>query len=167
MQGAAVQATNTQGTAFMRRAIELARTGSSAGHGGPFGCVIVKDGVIIGEAYNQVLATKDPTAHGEMVAIRAAAKHLGTHDLSGCEVYNISVPCPMCMAAMYWARVSRVYYCCKPADSEAIGFDNAEIDRQLALPLEQRSLPAVEMPELYPEAWAAYADWANAAGKLY
>jgi tRNA(Arg) A34 adenosine deaminase TadA len=150
---------------FMRRAIELARTGSAAGHGGPFGCVIVKDGAIIGEGHNQVLHAADPTAHGEMVAIRAAAKALGTHDLSGCEVYNISVPCPMCMAAMYWARVARIHYCCKPADAQAIGFDNLEIDRQLAKPLHERSLEAVEMPELYPEARGAYDEWARAKGK--
>ena len=152
---------------FMRRAIALAREGSSAGHGGPFGCVIVKDGVVIGAGYNQVLSAKDPTAHGEIVALRAAAAHLGTHDLSGCEVYNISIPCPMCMAAMYWARVARIHYCCTPADAEAIGFGNAEIDRQLAKPLAERSLAAVAMPELYPEAVAVYQDWAKAAGRLY
>jgi tRNA(Arg) A34 adenosine deaminase TadA len=151
---------------FMRRAIELARTGSAAGHGGPFGCVVVKDGVIVGEGYNQVLRDTDPTAHGEMVALRSAARHLGNHDLSGCDVYNISVPCPMCMAAMYWARVSRIHYCCTSADAEAIGFDNAELDRQLAKPLDQRSLPMVAMPELYPQAWAAYEAWAKQAGRL-
>ena len=150
----------------MRRAIELARAGSAAGHGGPFGCVVVKDGAIVGEGYNQVLLTADPTAHGEIIAIRAAGKTLGTHDLSGCEVYNISVPCPMCMAAMYWARVSRIHYCCKPDDAQAIGFDNLAIDRQLAKPLHERSLPAVEMPELYPEAWNVYATWARSQGKM-
>ena len=158
---------NDRGANFMRRAIELARTGSAAGHGGPFGCVIVKDGVIVGEGHNQVLRLADPTAHGEMVAIRAAARHLGTHDLSGCEVYNISVPCPMCMAAMYWARVSRIHYCCKPADAQAIGFDNLEIDRQMAKPLNERSIEAVEMPELHAEAWGAYEEWGRARGKLY
>jgi tRNA(Arg) A34 adenosine deaminase TadA len=151
---------------FMHRAIELAHIGSSAGHGGPFGCVVVKDGVIVGEGYNQVLSSADPTAHGEMVALRDAAKSLGTHDLSGCEVYNISLPCPMCMAAMYWARVSKIYYCCKPADAAAIGFDNAEIDRQLAKPLGERSLVAQEIPELYPKAWAAYESWARKAGRI-
>lgn len=151
---------------FMRRAIELARIGSGAGHGGPFGCVVVKDGMIVGEGYNQVVSSADPTAHGEMVALRDAARRLATHDLSGCEVYNISVPCPMCMAAMYWARVSKIYYCCKPADAEAIGFDNAEIDRQLAKPMHARSLPAEEMPHLHSEAWSVYETWARRAGRI-
>lgn len=151
---------------YMRRAIELAHIGSNAGHGGPFGCVVVKDGAIIGEGYNQVLTSADPTAHGEIVALRNAARHLGTHDLSGCEVYNISIPCPMCMAAMYWARISKIYYCCKPKDAEAIGFDNAEIDRQLAKPLHERSIAAQEMPGLYPEAWAIYEDWARKTGRI-
>lgn len=156
-----------QGPDFMRRALALAREGSAAGHGGPFGCVIVKDGVIVGEGYNQVLRNADPTAHGEIIALRAAGQKLGTHDLAGCEVYNISIPCPMCMAAMYWARVSRVHYCCKPADAQAIGFDNLEIDRQLAKPVHERSLPMLEMADLYPEAWDVYATWAKAKGKLY
>ncbi|MFS2035554.1 nucleoside deaminase [Polaromonas sp. CT11-55] len=151
---------------YMRRAIELARSGSAAGHGGPFGCVIVKDDVIVGESCNRVVSSTDPTAHGEIMAIRAAAKQLGSHDLSGCEVYNISVPCPMCMAAMYWARISKIYYCCKPEDAETIGFDNAEIDRQLARPLHERSIPAQEMPQLHPEAWAVYEEWARRAGRI-
>ncbi len=149
----------------MRRAIELGRAGGAAGHGGPFGCVIVKDGVIVGEGHNQVLHSGDPTAHGEIVAIRAAAKALGTHNLSGCEVYNMSVPCPMCMAAMFWARVSRLYYSCKPEDAQAIGFDNVEIYRQMALPINERSLPMVELPELYPEVWATWSDWAKSERK--
>src|SRR5665213_570750 len=148
---------------FMRRALELARSGSAAGHGGPFGCVVVKDGSIVGEGYNRVLSSADPTAHGEMVALRDAAARLRSHDLSGCEVYNISVPCPMCMAAMYWARVSKLYYCCKPEDAEAIGFDNAEVDRQLAMPLHARSLAAEEMPHLYEEALSVYEGWAHQA----
>lgn len=156
----------TQQDEFMRRAIELARSGSAAGHGGPFGCVVVKDGVIIGEGYNQVLSSADPTAHGEIVALRDAARRLRSHDLSGCQVYNISVPCPMCMAAMYWARISKIHYCCKPEDAEAIGFDNAEIDRQLAKPLHERSITAEEMPQLYAEAWATYEDWARRAGRI-
>ena len=150
----------------MRRAIDLARIGSTGGHGGPFGCVVVKDGVIVGEGYNQVISARDPTAHGEIIALRGAAQKLGTHDLSGCEVYNISVPCPMCMAAMFWARVASVHYCCTSADAEAIGFDNAEIDRQLARPLAERSVRFESMPELYGEARAAYEDWARKAGRI-
>lgn len=167
MSAAMSAPSDNDGAVYMRRASSMARTGSAAGHGGPFGCVIVKDGVIVGEGHNQVLHTGDPTAHGEIIAIRAAARYLGTHDLSGCEVYNISVPCPMCMAAMYWARVSRIHYCCKPADAQAIGFDNLEIDLQLAKPLHERSIEAVEMPALYAEARGAYEEFGRAKGKLY
>lgn len=152
---------------YMAHAIELARTGSAAGHGGPFGCVVVKEGRIVGEGFNQVLSAKDPTAHGEMVALRHAARELGTHDLRGCTVYNISVPCPMCLAAMYWARVDSVYFCCMPADAVAIGFDNAEIAQQLARPIEQQALPLRRIPELYPRARGVYDAWAQARGVRY
>jgi tRNA(Arg) A34 adenosine deaminase TadA len=151
----------------MRRAIALAREGSAAGHGGPFGCVIVKDGAIVGEGYNQVLSSRDPTAHGEMVAIRAAAQRLGTHDLGGCEMYNINVPCPMCMAATFWARIGKLYYVCKPEDAAAIGFDNVRIDRELALPLAERELASQEMPDLYAEARAVYDAWFAARRRSY
>jgi guanine deaminase len=152
---------------FMARAIQLAHEGSGAGHGGPFGCVVVKDGRIVGEGYNQVLSAKDPTAHGEMVALRSAAAALATHDLRGCTVYNISVPCPMCLAAMYWARVDQVYFCCTPDDAAAIGFDNAEIARQLAKPIASQSLPLHRLPGLYPQARAVYDDFAAARGTRY
>lgn len=152
---------------FMLRAIELARLGSASGHGGPFGCVVVRDGEIVGEGFNQVLSAKDPTAHGEMVALREAAAHLGSHDLSDCIVYNISVPCPMCLSAIYWARVKAVYYCCKPEDARDIGFDNAEIAAQLTKPIEQQSLPLIELPAHYPSARAVYDNWSKNAGKRY
>jgi tRNA(Arg) A34 adenosine deaminase TadA len=137
---------------FMERAIELARQSQ----GGPFGCVIVKDGEIVGEGYTRVFQDCDPTAHGEMVALRAAARRLGSPDLSGCEVYNISVSCPMCMAALYWARVDKLYYCCVPQDAADIGFDNLSLALELAKPLEQRTLSTEQMMELRPAALAAY-----------
>ena len=146
----------------MRRAIELARQGTA----GPFGCVIVKDGEIVGEGYARVFEAKDPTAHGEIVAIRAAAQRLGTHDLSGCELYNISVPCPMCIAALYWARISKLYYCCVPEDADACGFDNITLARQLEKPLHQRSMPAEQMVELRPDALSAYAEYVQRAGRI-
>ena len=145
---------------FMRRAIELARQGTA----GPFGCVIVKDGVIVGEGYARVFETRDPTAHGEIVAIRAAAQRLGTHDLSGCELYNISVPCPMCSAAAYWARISKLYYCCVPEDAAAYGFDNVMLARELAKPVHERSMPAERIAELRDEALSAYAEYVRRAG---
>ena len=141
---------------FMGRAIALAQRGAEGGHGGPFGCVVVKDGEIVGEGFNQVLSTGDPTAHGEMVALRQAAMTLGTHDLSDCVVYNISVPCPMCLSAMYWGRVKAVYYCCTPEDAEDIGFNNTKIAKEICLPLHDRSLPLIEIPSLYPTARAVY-----------
>jgi tRNA(Arg) A34 adenosine deaminase TadA len=141
---------------FMRRAIELARHATDSGSGGPFGCVIVKDGVVVAEGFNQVRLTKDPTAHGEMVGLRAAASKLGTADLSGCEIYNISIPCPMCLAALYWAKIDKVYYCCLPADAEAIGFGNVTIARHLQQPIENQPIKSERIEELYDDALAAY-----------
>jgi guanine deaminase len=143
---------------FMRRAIELARHATNSGSGGPFGCVIVKDGVVVAEGFNQVRLTQDPTAHGEMVGLRAAASKLGTADLSGCEIYNISIPCPMCLAALYWAKIDKVYYCCLPADADAIGFDNVTIARHLQQPIENQPIRSERIEELYDEALAAYHD---------
>lgn len=146
----------------MERAIELARQGSA----GPFGCVIVKDGRVVGEGYARVFEDCDPTAHGEMVALRAAAKTLGTHDLSGCEVYNIAVSCPMCMAALYWARVARLYYCCVPEDAAALGFANLDLERELRKPLGERQLAAEQLGALRPAALAAYRDYVNRPGAI-
>jgi tRNA(Arg) A34 adenosine deaminase TadA len=146
----------------MRRAIELARQGAA----GPFGCVIVRGDEIVGEGYARVFEAKDPTAHGEVVAIRAAAQRLGTHDLSGCELYNISVPCPMCIAALYWARISKLYYCCVPEDADAYGFDNLALARELAKPLHQREMPAEQIVDLRPDALAAYEEYVKRAGRI-
>jgi guanine deaminase len=154
---------NPKAAQYMRRAIELARQGSA----GPFGCVIVRDGEIVGEGYARVFETKDPTAHGEIVAMRAAGQRLGTHDLSGCEMYNIAVSCPMCMAAIYWARIPRLYYCCVPEDAAAYGFDNVSLARELALPLAERKLlHAEQMVELRGEALAAYGEYVERAGRI-
>jgi guanine deaminase len=150
---------------FMRRAIELARHATDGGFGGPFGCVIVKNGEIVAEGFNQVRATKDPTAHGEMVGLRAAASKLGTADLSGCEIYNISVPCPMCMAALYWAKIDKVYYCCLPEDADAIGFDNVKIARHLQQPIDAQPIKSERIEELYDDALAAYRHSTGSASK--
>lgn len=111
---------------FMRMAINEARKGIKAGHGGPFGSVIVKDGVVIAKAHNQVIKNNDPTCHGEMMAIHKACKKLGTFDLSGCEIYTTGEPCPMCMAAILWANIKKVYYGCNIIDTENIGFRDAK-----------------------------------------
>lgn len=126
----------------MRRAIELARSGMNAGAGGPFGAVVVKEGAIIGEGHNRVVATNDPTAHGEIVAIREACQRLGSFSLEGCEVYTTGEPCPMCLGAIHWARVARIYYGFSIEDAAAIGFDDREFYRQFALPRGERHLPS-------------------------
>ena len=111
---------------YMEMAIEEAKNGILLGHGGPFGCVIVKDGKVVGKGHNEVIKNNDPTCHGEMMAIHEACKDLNTYDLSGCELYTTGEPCPMCLAAILWANISKVYYGCNIYDTEKIGFrDNA------------------------------------------
>jgi tRNA(Arg) A34 adenosine deaminase TadA len=129
----------------MQRAIELARHGMRRGDGGPFGAVIVKDGEIAGEGWNRVLATRDPTAHGEIVAIRDACAKLGTFTLEGCEIYTTGQPCPMCLGAIYWARLRAVYFGFRIEDAAAIGFDDREFFRQFSLPAEARKVPETEL----------------------
>lgn len=130
---------------FMRRAIELARTGMNSGAGGPFGAVVVKDGGIVGEGYNRVLATNDPTAHGEVVAIRDACARLGSFSLEGCEIHTSGEPCPMCLGAILWSRISRIYYGFSIEDAATIGFDDREFYRQFSLPPVERSVPSVQL----------------------
>jgi len=144
-------------TCYMQAAIQLALDGVAAGHGGPFGAVVVRAGEIIGRGANQVLATRDPTAHAEIVAIRAACQTLGVFHLPDCELYTTCEPCPMCLAAIYWARLPRFYYGCTAADAAAIGFSDEQICRQLALPQDLRSVAAV--PLLREAALAAFAAW--------
>lgn len=107
---------------FMKLAVDEARKGINARHGGPFGCVIVRDGAVVGSGHNEVIKQSDPTCHGEMMAIRNACKKLGSHDLSGCELYTTAEPCPMCRGAIMWANISKVYYGCNVADTDSIGF---------------------------------------------
>lgn len=110
----------------MRMAINEARKGILNGHGGPFGAVIVKDGKVVGKGHNQVVKNNDPTCHGEIMAIHKACKNLKSFDLSGCEIYTTGEPCPMCLAAILWANIDKVYYGCNIYDTEDIGFrDNA------------------------------------------
>ena len=144
---------------FMRRAIELSREGMDQGSGGPFGGVVVKDGVIVGEGYNRVLETNDPTAHAEVTAIRNAAKALGQFSLEGCDMYCIGLSCPMCMASIFWARIDRLFYVLPPEEAEDIGFDDKYFFDQLAKPIEQRDTPVIQMQELYDDARAVYQSW--------
>ena len=130
---------------YMTEAIRLAKMNMKNGHGGPFGCVIVKDGEIIASAYNEVLINNDPTAHAEMLAIRRACKKLNSHQLEGCEIYTTCEPCPMCLGAIYWSRPQKVYYAASRNDANQAGFDDEYIYRQLSLPNSERLIPFEQM----------------------
>jgi tRNA(Arg) A34 adenosine deaminase TadA len=147
----------------MRRAIELSFKNIHSNQGGPFGAVVVKDGEIVGEGANQVLATNDPSAHAEVVAIRAACRQLNTFRLSGCDIYSSCEPCPMCMGLIYWARPEQLYYANTAADAASIGFDDALIYRELAKPPQQRSLKMQQM--MRDEALAAFLEWEKKPNK--
>lgn len=130
---------------FMRRAIELARNGMQSGDGGPFGAVVVKNGRIIGEGWNRVLASVDPTAHGEITAIRNACRREGTHLLDGCEIFTTGEPCPMCLGAIHWARIHRIYFGFRIEDTARIGFHDGEFFRQFQLSAADRDIPSSEL----------------------
>ena len=147
---------------FMREAIRLSIENVKNG-GGPFGAVIVKDGRIIATGTNRVTANNDPTAHAEVSAIREACLKLDTFDLSGCEIYTSCEPCPMCLGAIYWAHLDKIYYGNNKADAAAIGFDDSFIYDELALPRENRKKA---MEELLPEeAIAAFRLWRDTEDK--
>ena len=130
----------------MRRAIALARRGMNARDGGPFGAVVVsRGGAIVGEGWNRVAATADPTAHGEVVAIRSACRRLASFRLSGCELYTSGEPCPMCLAAIYWARIDRIFFGFTVRDAARIGFDDRFIYRELARPAGRRTIRTVQL----------------------
>ncbi len=148
---------------FMREAIRLSVENVTAHGGGPFGCVIVRNGRIIARGYNQVTAQNDPTAHAEVDAIRKACKELGSFQLTGCDLYTSCEPCPMCLGAIYWARPARVFYANTKADAAAIGFDDQFIYHELDLPLPARAIPMTEM--LRDEAQEGFRAWAKAEGK--
>ena len=150
---------NAKRVEFMKLAIQTAFEGMNGGHGGPFGAVIVKDGHVVSTGHNEVLSSSDPTAHAEILAVRRASAKLENFDLSGCEIYVNGVPCPMCMGAIFWSRVSKLYYACLPQDAEAIGFDDGAFYRELEKPLGQRSLPAEQVSECVEDARACYQAW--------
>ena len=152
---------------FMRRVIELSRQGMLGGHGGPFGCVIVKDRQIVGEAHNEVVSSNDPTAHAELLAVRRASAKLKSFNLAGCELYTNGAPCCMCMSSMLWARIDRAYYVLSMEESKAIGLGDEPFYEELARPLEQRRIiPMIQMPDLKREAWAVYQLWAAKTDKV-
>src|SRR5215467_6147324 len=131
---------------FLEKAIELAKQGMLDEHGGPFGCVIVKNNEIVGEGCNMVITTNDPTAHAEIVAIRKACQKLKAFQLNGCDIYTSCEPCPMCLGAIYWARPKRVIYANTRFDAAAIEFDDDFIYRQMNTDPVQRQIPFIHYP---------------------
>jgi guanine deaminase len=149
---------------FLRRAIALATQNVATGKGGPFGAVVVREGKIVGEGANSVTATNDPTAHAEVNAIRAASKALGTFTLVGCELYTSCEPCPMCLAASYWARLDAVYYGASAADAARAGFDDAFLYAEFHKDSDARNLRCMQC--LGDEAWASFAAWIASPNKI-
>ena len=142
---------------FMLRAIELARSNIKNLNGGPFGAVIVKDGKIIGEGSNHVLANNDPTAHAEIVAIREACKNLSSFQLDGCEIYSSCEPCPMCLGAIYWARPAKLYFAAGREDASGADFDDSLIYKEVSLPINERQIPTEQF--LKKESQAVFNEW--------
>jgi guanine deaminase len=149
---------------FMEKAIALATENVTSGRGGPFGAVIVRDGSIVATGTNLVTATNDPTAHAEVVAIRNACATLSSFELSGCHIYTSCEPCPMCLAAIYWARCDAIFYGNCAADAAAAGFDDAFLYEEMTRPMDQRTIPAVNLlPEL---AISSFHAWRAHAGRI-
>jgi tRNA(Arg) A34 adenosine deaminase TadA len=148
----------------MQQAIALATENVTSGRGGPFGAVIVRNGQVLARGVNQVTAHNDPTAHAEVVAIREACKKLGTYWLEGCDVYTSCEPCPMCLAALYWAHVRAVYFGNSAADAARIGFDDSFLYEEMKKPMDQR---VIHIQNILPEkAWESFAVWEASPSKV-
>lgn len=150
---------------FMQEAIRLSFETMRNNTGGPFGAVIVKDGKIIARGCNKVVSSNDPTAHAEIVAIREACKLLNNFQLEGCEIYTSCEPCPMCMAAIYWARPNKVCYANSKTDAAEIGFDDDFIYQEIALPYSERKIPILRIME--KEALEAFKEWSEKSDKVH
>ena len=149
---------------YMRRAIASSLRAIRTNRGMPFGAVIVRDGEVIAEAHNTVTSENDPTAHAEMNAIRAACAKLGTFRLEGCEIYASGEPCPMCLAAIYWARLDRIYYANRQEDANRVGFSDESFYREISLPPERRRIPMSRL--LGDEAVAVFSEWDQRPDKV-
>ena len=149
---------------FMLRAIEVSAEYMRAGLGGPFGAIVVRGQEIVAEGSNRVTSTNDPTAHAEVVAIREACRRLGVFSLAGCELYTSCEPCPMCLAAIYWARIDRVYYANTRADAAAIGFDDDHLYREVAKDLGDRQMPFIRLDAA--EAARVFREWVEKSDKI-
>lgn len=149
---------------FLKRAIDLSAEKMAAGCGGPFGAVIVRDGKVIAEGWNQVTTSLDPTAHAEVTAIRAACRALNAFSLEGCAIYSSCEPCPMCLSAIYWARLDRLVFGATQADAAFAGFDDAFLYHEFTLPKEARQLPTTQ--QLRSEAKAVLEAWTRLPGRV-
>jgi guanine deaminase len=150
--------------AFMREAIQLSLEGVRSGRGGPFGCVVVRGGKVVGRGTNQVTSTCDPTAHAEIVAIRDACRNLGTFQLQDCAIYASCEPCPMCLSAIYWARIPEAHFGNSRQDAAGIGFDDDFIYQQIPLPVAERRLSMSAL--LAHEAKRAFDEWEKKVDKV-
>lgn len=150
---------------FMRMAIALSEKNVAEGMGGPFGAVIVKNGEVIAASGNKVVPSNDPTAHAEVSAIRLACQELGTYSLEGCVIYTSCEPCPMCLGAIYWARLDKIYYANTKSDAATIGFDDQFIYEELDRPMAERQLPVVQL--LRDEALGAFRAWTDSTSKTH
>jgi guanine deaminase len=149
---------------FMARAIQLSLDNVRSGHGGPFGAVVVQNNAIVADGVNRVTTTNDPTAHAEVVAIREACRKLGLFELKDCELYTSCEPCPMCLGAIYWARIDRVYFANTRNDAAVIGFDDDHIYREFTLPIAARTIPFVHLP--LDEAQEVFKEWMDKPDKI-
>jgi len=156
---------NQQHEKFMRMAIELSEYNVKNNHGGPFGAVIVKDGMVVARSGNRVVPDNDPTAHAEVSAIRLACKELQTYNLEGCEIYTSCEPCPMCLSAIYWAHLDKIYYANDKIDAAAIGFDDKFIYDEIACEMQNRKIPVVQL--LRDEAQGAFKLWQTSETKTH
>lgn len=149
---------------FMSRAIALAQMGVDAGAGGPFGAVVVNsNGEIVGEGFNRVTSTNDPTAHAEIVAIRSACENLKNFQLDGCTIYTSCEPCPMCLGAIYWARPARIFYAATHEDAASVGFDDHFIYDEIERPIEERKIKSINL--MRDEGLKVFANWAGKTDK--
>ncbi len=148
---------------FMKEAIALSDIGVKNNEGGPFGCIVVKNDMIVGRGYNKVTSTNDPTAHAEIVAIRDACKNLNTFQLEGCEIYTSCEPCPMCLGAIYWARPEVIYYANTRSDAADIGFDDSMIYNEINTHINNRKIPVINMGR--EDAKKIFVEWINKKDK--
>ncbi len=149
---------------FMKEAIRLASENVHISQGGPFGAVVVKNGQVIGKGGNKVTLLNDPTAHAEIVAIREAAKTLNSFDLTGCELYSSCEPCPMCLGAIYWAHLDKLYYAATKDDAAKADFDDSFIYKEFSLPKEERSIPSLQM--MREDSVKVFEEWIVSENKI-